>query len=306
MAFFCESVSTNFPKRKSLLEGKDGEKTLTKTFQDNIDDIFEDKRDDKDLDGKKLDLDKMSGRSGDKSLAHVCMDLMLYDSPELFEAAFSLLRSQYYVREPVFSGLQEVMLIESTELFYHSNARDKKKESRKLQVCWRDPKAVLDDDDAQSPDEKLEVEQCEAYNVRHLQSFRQLLRRGVESYELWGIVDEKVEKRKAKNLARASTKPKANKVHTWFTSDGEMDTKRTWLNSGQSGDPSRYMRLLAYLTLFMKFQLRDETTESGEGLYDGHVSRMSGNVVLIEGEHVDRHDDFDFGDFDLDTDRKVR
>jgi hypothetical protein len=125
---------------------------------------------------------------------------MLYESPELFEAAFSLLRCQYFCREPVVAALQDVMLLETTDLFEPPHL---------LTVYWEDDTQPKGSTDAACL--------CEVQHVKHLQSFRQLLRRGIESYELWGIVSR--------------DRPEGN---------------RTW-----------YLNILGYLLLFIKFPLKD-------------------------------------------------
>ena len=57
--------------------------------------------------GKALDVDAMS----DAPLTTICVDLMMYESPELFDAAMSLLRTNYGQRRAMVRALDRVQLL---------------------------------------------------------------------------------------------------------------------------------------------------------------------------------------------------
>ena len=61
----------------------DGSLALTTEFEEDVVDIFEKSLDPASIDGDLLDIDK--GLSPTSNLPAICMDLMMYDSPELFE-----------------------------------------------------------------------------------------------------------------------------------------------------------------------------------------------------------------------------
>ena len=65
------------------------------------------------LKGHLLDLDKMSPQS---KMVPMCMDLMMYDSPELFEAAFSLLHAQFTQRKPLIEAMKNVELLNTVNI----------------------------------------------------------------------------------------------------------------------------------------------------------------------------------------------
>ena len=146
-----------------LGEEKESKYALTQMFQDQINDIFEASKGGK-IDGDKLDLDALAP---EVSLTDVCMDLMMYKQPELFEASFSLLLAQFAQRRPVIEALQDVILLKVEDLY---------KPGVPLSVYWEGSEG--------------EEGKAELQHVRHLRSFRQLLRRGCEAYELWAISDE--------------------------------------------------------------------------------------------------------------------
>jgi hypothetical protein len=94
---------------------KDNELTLTKAFEDKVVDVFESSDDKSGIDGDLLDIDK--GLSPVSNLPAICMDLMMYDSPELFESAFTLMWSEFAQREPVIHALERVILLKSPRLY---------------------------------------------------------------------------------------------------------------------------------------------------------------------------------------------
>ena len=155
--------------------------TLSSYCQHRINDIFESIVDDHGASDKDndlnthdyglLDLDTMSPS---ENLNAVCMDLMMYEDPALFECAFSLLWSQFAQRQPVVDALQNVMLLNEPEIYHHDCP---------LIVQWKTNLSEVDDVAWNVP---WNTERCTLVHVKHLKSFRQLLRRGVEAYELWG------------------------------------------------------------------------------------------------------------------------
>ena len=88
--------------------------TLTADFQVFFDDMFEAGGA---IDGKALDLDAIS----ESPLGTICMDLMMYDSPELFEASFSLLKTMYAQRTTIIHAMKSVQLLYNEQLpLFHS------------------------------------------------------------------------------------------------------------------------------------------------------------------------------------------
>ena len=93
------------------VEDDPNELVLSSYAQFRINDVFEEiDGGDGTQDYAKLDIDKMSPS---ENLIAICMDLMMYDDPELFECAFSLLWSQFNQRSPVVDALQHVMLLDN-------------------------------------------------------------------------------------------------------------------------------------------------------------------------------------------------
>jgi hypothetical protein len=84
---------------------------------------------------------------------------MQYDSPELFEAAFSLLLSQFRQREPLQEALNEVLLLPASQLVEPSD----------VQICQPDPRC----------DGSNNI-YAELLDVSHVYSFRKLFDRGIE------------------------------------------------------------------------------------------------------------------------------
>ena len=82
---------------------------LSADFQALFDDCFETGGE---IDGKALDLDAIS----DSPLGIICMDLMMYDSPALFEASFSLLKSMFEQRLTIIRAMRSVQLLHNEEL----------------------------------------------------------------------------------------------------------------------------------------------------------------------------------------------
>ena len=85
-------------------------------------------------------------------------------------------QTTFYQRiKPVVNALQDVMLLDSPRLYLPK---------KPLVVQW------LMDVDEEAPDiSTLFSQRCTMVHVKHLKSFRQLLRRGIEAYELWGKHD---------------------------------------------------------------------------------------------------------------------
>lgn len=131
---------------------------LKRSFHEVINDIFEDDTGtgQSKINGSVLDLD---GLSPGNNLSAICLDLMQYDSPELFEAAFSLLLSQFRQREPLQEALNEVLLLPASQLVEPSD----------VQICQPDPRC----------DGSNNI-YAELLDVSHVYSFRKLFDRGIE------------------------------------------------------------------------------------------------------------------------------
>ena len=108
MHFFKQSMA---PSAKSFIKPhpqRPGEYLLEPVVQSKFNDLFEKGGE---IDGLALDLDQMSS----EHLPTICMDLMMYDSPELFEAAFHLLYAQFSQRETTVNMLSSVQLLETDQ-----------------------------------------------------------------------------------------------------------------------------------------------------------------------------------------------
>jgi hypothetical protein len=143
---------------------------LKDSFQRTIDDIFEDDHGnaESEFNGGVLDLDNLSPND---NLSAICLDLMQYDSPELFEAAFSLLVSQYFQREPIQRALSDVRLLASSKLV-----------DPPIKVFQEDPTSLHDGGSITA----------EIQDVAQVHSFKKLLDRGVEGYVLYVALNQSV------------------------------------------------------------------------------------------------------------------
>ena len=57
--------------------------------------------------------DSTSGERGTSDLVDVCLDLMMYKDPKLFEASFMLLLGEFMQRKPLIDALGEVIVFNS-------------------------------------------------------------------------------------------------------------------------------------------------------------------------------------------------
>jgi hypothetical protein len=140
--------------------------------RDKFADIFEPGDSDRRMKANRLELGSLAEGSGvGGKLSECCMDLMMYKSPELFEASFSLLLASFNQRPPVIEALQSVIVVPDGKLF-----DEKLFDEKPLVVRW--------------PQVNGGYEEAKVQTVEELERCRQVLSRGCEAYELWAIDDE--------------------------------------------------------------------------------------------------------------------
>ena len=202
----------------------------------------------------------------------------MYEQPELFEAAFSMLFSHFDHRRPVIDALQEVILLSSEDLYkatdlltvYYSTDPEKRDLVDEATGALEEKGAPKTDDMG---------EQSEIQHVRHLRSFRQLLRRGAEAYELWSIVesDTVTEEQDPEQNAEEEKSNPGDKTARELERDQDLE----W-----------FKKLLAYLVLFTKFC-------SSKGIHGGTRPPLT-----LSGTEATPIKDFVLHDFDFEYDQE--
>ena len=127
------AAATLLSKRPKVVDGE----VLSERFYARFHDAFEDGGE---VEGQKLDIEAMTDSGSIEgveniSLVEICSDLMLYEDPELFETAFSLLTERCFMREPCVGALRNVVLLDSPLLFRNFQSLGKEVPLRVLCTC---------------------------------------------------------------------------------------------------------------------------------------------------------------------------